>query len=152
MWRKMVALATFGGLVVGGSAAGRVHTVRRGETLEAIGRTYGVAVPALAAANGLRDPNRVLAGTTLTIPPPGPAGIGLAAQQGLVDPGRRRHAVDARHRRLRVPPAARHRPSRPPRPRGQHPHGHPVPALPARQPRRRRRPRPRLVLPGAAVG
>src|SRR5437773_10274625 len=73
MWRKMVALATFGGLVVGGSAAGRVHTVRRGETLEAIGRTYGVAVPALAAANGLRDPNRVLAGTTLTIPPPGPA-------------------------------------------------------------------------------
>ena len=70
MWRKMVALATFGGLVVGGSAAGRVHTVRRGETLEAIGRTYGVAVPALAAANGLRDPNLVLAGTTLTIPPP----------------------------------------------------------------------------------
>src|SRR5437773_5481743 len=73
MWRKMVALATFGGLVVGGSAAGRVHTVRRGETLEAIGRTYGVAVPALAAANGLRDPNLVLAGTTLTIPPPGSA-------------------------------------------------------------------------------
>ena len=73
MWRKMVAVATFGGLVVGGSAAGRIHTVRRGETLEAIGRTYGVAVPALAAANGLRDPNLVLAGTTLTIPPPGSA-------------------------------------------------------------------------------
>jgi soluble lytic murein transglycosylase-like protein len=73
MWRKMVALATFSGLVVGGSAAGRVHTVKRGETLEAIGRTYGVPVPALAAANGLRDPDRILAGTTLTIPAPQPA-------------------------------------------------------------------------------
>jgi len=71
MWRKMVVLATFGGLVVGGSAAGRVHTVKRGETLEAIGRTYGVPVPVLAAANGLRDPNHVLAGATLTIPAAG---------------------------------------------------------------------------------
>ena len=90
MWRKMVALATFGGLVVGGSAAGRVHTVRRGETLEAIGRTYGVAVPALAAANGLRDPNLVLAGTTLTIPPPAaparrPAPAGPATSGALRD-------------------------------------------------------------------
>ena len=73
MWRKMVALATFGGLVMGGSAAGRVHTVKRGDTLEAIGRSYGVSVPALAAANGLRDPNQVRAGTTLTIPGSAPA-------------------------------------------------------------------------------
>src|SRR2546423_7318515 len=73
MWRKMVALATFGGLVVGGSAAGRVHTVKRGETLEGIGRSYGVTVPALAAANGLRDPDHVLAGSTLSIPAPRPA-------------------------------------------------------------------------------
>jgi LysM repeat protein len=73
MWRKMVTLATFGGLIIGGSAAGRIHTVRRGETLEAIGRTYGVSVPTLAAANGLRDPDRIVAGSTLTIPGPGPA-------------------------------------------------------------------------------
>ena len=34
MWRKMVALATFGGLVMGGSAAGRI---RDDETDRAIG-------------------------------------------------------------------------------------------------------------------
>ena len=70
MWRKVAVLAAFGGLVVGGSAAGRVHVVKRGDTLEAIGRSYGVSVSALAAANGLRDPNHVLAGTTLSIPTP----------------------------------------------------------------------------------
>ena len=40
MWRKMAVLATLGGLVVGGSAAARVHVVQRGETLEGIGRLY----------------------------------------------------------------------------------------------------------------
>jgi N-acetylmuramoyl-L-alanine amidase len=73
MWRKMVTLGTLAGLAVGGSAAGRVHTVRRGDTLEAIGRRYGVDVRALAAANGLRDPDRLPAGTALAIPTPGPA-------------------------------------------------------------------------------
>src|SRR5437588_4945193 len=73
MWRKMATLATLGGLVIGGSAAGRVHVVRSGETLSAIGRRYGVGVGDLARANGLRDPDRVLAGTTLTLPMPTPA-------------------------------------------------------------------------------
>jgi N-acetylmuramoyl-L-alanine amidase len=79
MWRKMAALATLGGLVVGGSAAGRVHVVQRGETLEGIGRRYGVGVPALAAANGLRNPDLVLAGTTLSIPAPHPVPAGPTA-------------------------------------------------------------------------
>ena len=86
MWRKMVALATFGGLVVGGSAAGRVHTVRRGETLEAIGRTYGVSVPALTAANGLRDPDRIRAGSTLTIPTAGPTPAPVAPTRSTPRP------------------------------------------------------------------
>jgi soluble lytic murein transglycosylase-like protein len=72
MWRKMATLATVGGLVIGGSAAGRVHVVGKGETLEGIGRRYGVAVSALALANGLRDPDLVLAGTALSIPAPRP--------------------------------------------------------------------------------
>jgi len=72
MWRKMTTLATMAGLVVAGSAAGRVHVVRPGETLSAIGRQYDVTVAALAAANGLRDPNRILAGQTLTVPAPAP--------------------------------------------------------------------------------
>ena len=47
-------------------------------------------MPALAAANGLRDPNLVLAGTTLTIPPPAaparrPAPAGPATSGALRD-------------------------------------------------------------------
>lgn len=70
MWRKIVVLGSLAGLIVAGSAAGRVHTVRRGDTLEAIGRRYGVDVPTLAAANGLPDPDVVAEGKTLSIPPP----------------------------------------------------------------------------------
>jgi soluble lytic murein transglycosylase-like protein len=74
MWRKVTTLGTMAGLVVAGAAAGRIHVVRRGETLSAIGRQYQVSVAALAAANGLPDPDRILAGATLTIPEsPGPA-------------------------------------------------------------------------------
>src|SRR5436309_9467123 len=68
MWRTVAVVAAFGGLVVGGSAAGRVHVVKPGETLEAIGRTYGVPVPALAAANGVRNPDLIAEGRTLAIP------------------------------------------------------------------------------------
>jgi soluble lytic murein transglycosylase-like protein len=83
MWRKMVTIGTLAGLAVSGSAAGRIHTVRRGDTLEAIGRRYGVAVPALVAANGLRHPDVVVEGAALTIPvaaaparrPPGRAAV-----------------------------------------------------------------------------
>lgn len=67
--------ATLAGLVVAGSAAGKVHTVRRGDTLEAIGRRYGVDVGTLAAANGLRDANRIAAGKGLSIPAPRPTPI-----------------------------------------------------------------------------
>jgi N-acetylmuramoyl-L-alanine amidase len=68
MWRKMTMVATLAGLVVAGSAAGRIHVVRQGETLSAIGRQYDVSVGALAVANDLPDPNRILAGSALTIP------------------------------------------------------------------------------------
>jgi soluble lytic murein transglycosylase-like protein len=81
MWRKMVTLGTLVGLVVCGSAAGRVHTVRRGDTLEAIGRRYGVDVPTLVAANGLRNPDLVVEGASLKIPAPTPRpSVGSAAR------------------------------------------------------------------------
>ena len=38
MWRKIVTLGLLAGLVATGSAAGRIHTVKRGDTLEGIGR------------------------------------------------------------------------------------------------------------------
>jgi soluble lytic murein transglycosylase-like protein len=71
MWRKVMVFGALGGLVVSGSAAGRVHTIKKGETLGGIARQYGVAQSALAAANGVANPNRIVAGATLSIPGPG---------------------------------------------------------------------------------
>jgi len=106
MWRKLITLATFSGLVVGGAAAGRVHVVKRGDTLEAIGRAYGVSVPALAAANGLRDPDRVLAGTALSIPGPGTApGPAPARAAAPAPPVRRPPAPGALQERVVPMPA-----------------------------------------------
>jgi LysM repeat protein len=59
--------------------------VRPGQTLSAIAARYGVSVTALAAANGLRDPNRVLAGATLVIP--APSGMALAVSRAPVGSG-----------------------------------------------------------------
>jgi len=102
MWRKMLTLGTLAGLVAGGTAAGRVHTVRRGDTLEAIGKRYGVDVATLAAANHLPDADRVLAGTALSIPAPRPV------------PARPTAATTTRS----APPAARPAPARPSSPAG----------------------------------
>lgn len=71
MWRKVMVFGAMGGLVVSGTAAGRVHTIKKGETLGVIARQYGVTLSALAKANGLADPNRIVAGSTLSIPGPG---------------------------------------------------------------------------------
>ncbi|MEZ5167258.1 MAG: LysM peptidoglycan-binding domain-containing protein [Acidimicrobiales bacterium] len=48
--------------------AGKVHTVRAGETLSQIAATYHVSTAALAKANGIDDPDRLAVGTKLTIP------------------------------------------------------------------------------------
>jgi LysM repeat protein len=62
----------------GSGAPGR-HTVRQGETLFCIGRAYGVLPWAIAMANGIHNPNRLIIGQVLVIPnapwnpiPPGP--------------------------------------------------------------------------------
>ena len=75
MWRKMMVFGALGGLVVSGSAAGRVHTIKRGETLGTIARQYGVTLPALIAANGIRNPNLILEGKALSVPAPRPASV-----------------------------------------------------------------------------
>ena len=46
----------------------RVHTVKAGEHLTRISRTYGVTIAAIVAANDLADPGRIFAGQRLTIP------------------------------------------------------------------------------------
>ena len=57
----------------GVSAVSQAHVVRPGETLGAIARRYRTTVTALARANGISDPNRILAGFRLRL------GAGFAA-------------------------------------------------------------------------
>ena len=45
-----------------------IHTVKRGETLGVIAKKYGLNASALAAHNGIANPNRVKIGQKLTIP------------------------------------------------------------------------------------
>lgn len=54
------------------------HTVARGETLAGIASRYGTTVAALAATNGIADPNRIFAGELLQLPVAG-AGAGAPA-------------------------------------------------------------------------
>ena len=53
-----------------GQALGQaaIHTVKRGETLGVIAKKYGLNASALAAHNGIANPNRVKIGQKLTIP------------------------------------------------------------------------------------
>jgi LysM repeat protein len=57
----------------------RTHVVKAGEHLAAIASAYGVSWPAIAAVNGLSDPNQIYAGQTLIIPD-SDTGLGLYAQ------------------------------------------------------------------------
>jgi putative chitinase len=48
--------------------AGRSYTVRRGDTLSAIARRYGISTWTLAQANGIRNPSFIYVGQVLRIP------------------------------------------------------------------------------------
>jgi soluble lytic murein transglycosylase-like protein len=63
------------------------HRVQPGETLSHVAARYGSSISALAAANGLTDPNLVIAGTVLSVPLTSPAttsggGAGVAGSTG----------------------------------------------------------------------
>jgi LysM repeat protein len=49
-------------------ASGLVHVVRKGDTMYSIARTYGTTVWAIAAANGIANPNIIYVGQRLRIP------------------------------------------------------------------------------------
>jgi LysM repeat protein len=56
-------------LLAGSASAGTgSYTVRWGDTLSHVARRFGVPVSTLANANGINDPDRVLAGEKLSIP------------------------------------------------------------------------------------
>src|SRR5579875_763576 len=74
-------------ITIPGSAAvgaASTYTVQPGDNLTTIAQRFGTSVQALAAANGLSDPNYVQAGTTLTMP--GSAGF-RAGSTSTLHPG-----------------------------------------------------------------
>lgn len=71
----MIGVASLIAVVASGSAAGRIHTVKAGDTLDALSRRYGVPIPALAQANAIADPDHILAGSKLTLPAPGASSL-----------------------------------------------------------------------------
>lgn len=70
----LIALVSVAGA---GAEGGIIHVVRPGETLSSIARLYGVTPGAVAAANGLADPDLILVGQKLKIPRPTPATPGV---------------------------------------------------------------------------
>lgn len=67
------AVATLAFLALLGTGT---HTVTRGETLAGIAARYGTTAAALASANGIANPNRIYAGTRLSVPGAGTAASG----------------------------------------------------------------------------
>jgi LysM repeat protein len=69
--RAVIGVASLIAVVASGSAAGRIHTVKAGETLDALSRRYRVPIATLAQSNAIADPDHILAGSKLTLPAPG---------------------------------------------------------------------------------
>lgn len=85
VWSPRLALASSqaeAAVTAPAQQGGGVHIVRRGETLSGIARRYGVSVQALAAANGIRNINRILIGQRLVIPGRGSAPAPAPAPSG----------------------------------------------------------------------
>ncbi|MGH9000766.1 MAG: lytic transglycosylase [Acidimicrobiia bacterium] len=72
--RGAAAVAVVVALLATGAAAGQVHRIERGETLGQLSHRYGVPLAALAEANGIADPDHILAGARLVIPDGGGGG------------------------------------------------------------------------------
>lgn len=75
---------------------GTVHTVQRGESLNAIARRYGVTIAAIVTANNIVNPNLIYPGQRLVIPvggvvptptPPPGTGVPPTAPPSTINPG-----------------------------------------------------------------
>lgn len=93
--RDICALALVGVFAL---AASGTHVVRNGETLSGIASSHGTSVRALVEANGIADPNLIIAGQELTIPGGGSSGSGgSAASTYTVRAGDTLATIAARH-------------------------------------------------------
>lgn len=59
------------------------YQVKRGDTLSAIARQFGVSNQAIAVANQLGSEDRITEGQTLIIPPAPPAGLAVTPPDGI---------------------------------------------------------------------
>ncbi|MGE3619475.1 MAG: LysM peptidoglycan-binding domain-containing protein [Acidimicrobiia bacterium] len=94
--RRIPALAAVSALAFLSLAATSSHTIRRGETLAQIAARYGTTVNALAQANGIANPNLIIAGHTLVIPS-GSSASGSGAGTYVVERGDTLAAIARRH-------------------------------------------------------
>ena len=92
--RDIVALITVGVFAI---AASGTHVVRSGETLGSIAQRNGTTVQALVDANGIADPNLIMAGTTLKIPGGGAAPSSPAVATHTVRSGDTLASIAARY-------------------------------------------------------
>ena len=67
-WRVIVLVVTAVVLGPAGQAGAEDYRVRRGDTLSGLALRLGVGQGSLAAANGIADPDRILAGQVLAMP------------------------------------------------------------------------------------
>jgi LysM repeat protein len=82
--------------------SGRTHVVTSGESLASIASRYGLTVEQLARANGIVDPNRVLAGSLLRVaadapPPPGGGGGGTGSTEHTITAGETLSSIAGRY-------------------------------------------------------
>ena len=70
-----------GGSSSGGGSAAGTYTVRSGDTLGGIAARHGIGVTALAALNGIANPNIVGVGRVLRVPGAAPSSAGASAAQ-----------------------------------------------------------------------
>lgn len=93
-WRTLTAVAA---LTLVTSAATTTYTVRPGDTLSEIAARFSTSVRAMVEANSLRDPDRILAGTTLTVAAPAAAPSAAPGRTHVVGPGESLSTIAVRY-------------------------------------------------------
>lgn len=60
-----------------------IYTIQRGDTLSELAKRFGTTTEALARANGIADPDKIYAGSKLTVPSTTPLTLWGAIKKAL---------------------------------------------------------------------